>query len=107
MNEKREAELRRLQDQLLARITTAEDQAERAVAGCERLRAQRDALLEALELLVSYTESCEGLLNASPAGQVLKARAAIKMAEWDWKAAAQEAQKHFDAELKRYEGEKE
>ena len=43
-----------------------------------RVTAQRDALLEALELLVSYTESCEGLLNASPAGQVLKARAAIK-----------------------------
>lgn len=43
----------------------------------QQAEAQRDELLAALELLVSYTQACEGLLNASPAAQVLKARAAI------------------------------
>lgn len=32
---------------------------------------------QALEMLVSYTEACEGLLNASPAGQVKVAREAL------------------------------
>lgn len=34
-------------------------------------------LVEVLDLLVKYTESCEGLLNAKPAGQVTVANAAI------------------------------
>jgi hypothetical protein len=38
-------------------------------------------LLEALKALVTYTEACEGMLNASPAGQVTKARAVIAEAE--------------------------
>lgn len=46
----------------------------------KRINAQ---LLEALKMLVSYTEACEGLLNATPAGQVIKARAAIAAAKGD------------------------
>jgi hypothetical protein len=41
------AELRRLH----ALLTASDDQVERAVQGCERLRVQRDALLEALKKL--------------------------------------------------------
>lgn len=41
------------------------------------LEAHNKALREALEALVSYTEACEGLLNASPAGQVIAARQAL------------------------------
>lgn len=53
----------------------------KAAAELRRLHEVNQELLEALELLASYTESCEGLLNASPAGQVLKARAAIAKGE--------------------------
>jgi hypothetical protein len=42
---------------------------------------QRDALLEALKLLLSYTLACEAMLNAKPAGQIDIARAAIKTVE--------------------------
>jgi hypothetical protein len=45
------------------------------------LHAQRDALLEALKLLLSYTLACEAMLNARPAGQIDIARAAIKAVE--------------------------
>ena len=51
------------------------------VAEVRRLREQRDALLEALKMLLSYALACEGLLNATPAGQIDIARAAIKAAE--------------------------
>ena len=80
-DEQAAAELRRLHEQnqrFYAQHASVVSDYEKAVVA---LKAQRDALLEALELLVSYTESCEGLLNASPAGQVLKARAAIKAVE--------------------------
>ena len=43
-----------------------------------RLERQRDAAVEALTSLVSYTEACEGMLNASPAGQVIAARAVLR-----------------------------
>ena len=46
-----------------------------------RLSALNGELLEALKLLVSYTMACEGLLNASPAGQINIARSAIAKAE--------------------------
>jgi hypothetical protein len=98
MSEKRETELRRHQDRLLARITTAEDQAERAVAGCERLRAQRDALLEALKKAVENKcatvyaneddecgeRGCCGVVSYKPHADdcwVTTARAAIKAVE--------------------------
>lgn len=45
------------------------------------LIAAAPELLEALKMLVSYTEACEGMLNASPAGQVTNARAALAKAE--------------------------
>lgn len=38
-----------------------------------------EAQHRALESLTSYTEACEGLLNASPAGQVIAARAALTL----------------------------
>lgn len=41
---------------------------------------QRDELLDALELLLSYTQACEAMLNAKPAGQIDVARAAIAKA---------------------------
>jgi len=40
-------------------------------------QAEVARLREALSMLVQYTESCEGLLNAKPAGQVIAARAAL------------------------------
>jgi hypothetical protein len=45
-----------------------------------RLSTVNAELLEALKLLVSYTMACERLLNASPAGQINIARAAIARA---------------------------
>ena len=42
------------------------------------LERENARLREALTALVSYTEACEGMLNASPAGQVLATRAALK-----------------------------
>lgn len=36
-----------------------------------------------LDELVKYTEACEGLLNASPAGQVLLARSFLALMEAD------------------------
>jgi len=56
-----------------------------SVSPCElapnaRLIAAAPELLQALQALLSYTEACEGLLNASPAGQVIAARNAIAKA---------------------------
>ena len=42
-----------------------------------RLHEVNQELVEALNALISYTEACEGMLNASPAGQVISARAAL------------------------------
>ena len=44
-------------------------------------RADLAAAVEVLRILVNYTESCEGLLNASPAGQVKNARALLARME--------------------------
>jgi len=52
-----------------------------SVTELRRLHALNGELLEALKMLVSYTMACEGLLNASPAGQINIARAAIARAE--------------------------
>lgn len=65
-----EAEMRRLQ----ARLAASEDQAERAVAGCERLRAQRDLLLD-------FAKYVEAIDPGNPAPLFEKARAAIKAAK--------------------------
>jgi hypothetical protein len=46
-----------------------------------RLIAAAPELLEALKQLLDYTAACEGMLNASEAGQCKKARAAIAKAE--------------------------
>jgi hypothetical protein len=43
----------------------------------DALRAEVERLRVALGSLVSYTEACEGLLNASPSGQVQQARALL------------------------------
>jgi hypothetical protein len=64
----------RLADELEAPVGTP-------AAELRRLHAQRDALLEALKLLLSYTLACEAMLNARPAGQIDIARAAIKAVE--------------------------
>jgi hypothetical protein len=57
------------------------DLIQESAAELRRLHAQRDALLEALKLLLSYTLACEAMLNARPAGQIDIARAAIKAVE--------------------------
>lgn len=62
--------------------------AERSEVGREslanaRLIAVAPELLEALQMLLSYTLSCEALLNATPAGQIEVARAAIAKATGD------------------------
>lgn len=44
------------------------------------LIAAAPELLEALELLLSYTLTCEAMLNSKPAGQIDIARAAIAKA---------------------------
>lgn len=52
--------------------------------------ASTDKLAEALRLLLSYTKSCEGLLNASPAGQVQIAENALAAYEAQAKPAPAE-----------------
>lgn len=44
------------------------------------LMAAAPDLYEALEKLVAYTEACEGLLNATPAGQVKEAHMVLAKA---------------------------
>jgi hypothetical protein len=73
----------RLADELEAPVGTQSTYSamQQAAAELRRLHAQRDALLEALKLLLSYTLACEAMLNAKPAGQIDIARAAIKAVE--------------------------
>ena len=77
------AELRRLHktnQNSIAALTKANEQTEHF----ERLWYLRgdliEELVEALDALIVYTEACEGMLNASPAGQVISARAALTKA---------------------------
>jgi transposase len=62
----------RLADELEAPVGTQSTYSamQQAAAELRRLHAQRDALLEALKLLLSYTLACEAMLNARPAGQI-------------------------------------
>ena len=73
----------RLADELEAPVGTQSTYSamQQAAAELRRLHAQRDALLEALKLLLSYTLACEAMLNARPAGQIDIARAAIASVE--------------------------
>lgn len=94
----------------------------------QQAEAQRDALLEVLKkaeengcATVYANEDdecgergCCGVVSYKPHADdcwVITARAAIKAVEGDkearWQALAQEAQKHFDEGLKKFEGEKE
>ena len=72
------------------------------------IKAQRDALLKALNAMLTHMGMDEDEWNKPTFDQ---ARAAIKAVEGDkeahWQAVAQEAQKHFDEGLKKFEGEKE
>lgn len=54
--------------------------AKEAAGELRRLHEVNVELLEALVMLCAYTKSCEGLLNASPAGQVIMADTAIAKA---------------------------
>jgi hypothetical protein len=49
--------------------------------GYEAVLARNALLCEALRELTSYTEACEGLLNATNAGQVINARAILAACE--------------------------
>ena len=71
------------------------------------IEAQRDALLEALKLARPYisTYTVDGYHAEVKADAVIKAVEGDKEAHWQ--AVAQEAQKHFDEGLKKFEGEKE
>ena len=86
---------------------------EDAAAELRRLRAQRDALLETLRFIADHDLRGADLIVAGHIAHsfIGKARAAIKAVEGEqeahWQAVAQEAQKHFDEGLKKFEGEKE
>ena len=77
------AELRRLheENEVMRNVANRGGHIAVAMSRIADLEAQRDALLEALKLLLSYTLACEAMLNAKPAGQIDIARAAIKAAE--------------------------
>lgn len=65
-----------LQEEIRAQLEEAQVE-----LAAERERAEK--LEKALRSLLSYTEACEGLLNASPAGQVIAAREALRLAAPD------------------------